>query len=75
MDGVELTRRLVRELPGIKVLSLSMHIEKDIAAAMREAGAVGYLTKGGQSEDLISAIRACGAMTWPLERMLGDPPQ
>jgi DNA-binding NarL/FixJ family response regulator len=61
MDGVELTRTLMRELPGIKVLGLSMHIEKDIAAAMRDAGAVGYLTKGGLSEDLIAAIRACAA--------------
>lgn len=63
MDGVELTRRLLRELPGVKVLGLSMHIEKDVAAAMREAGAVGYLTKGGLSEDLVAAIRACAVRT------------
>jgi len=61
MDGVELTRMLLREMPGIKVLGLSMHIEKDVAAAMRDAGAVGYLTKGGLFEDLIAAIRACAA--------------
>jgi PAS domain S-box-containing protein len=59
MDGVELTRTLSREMPGIKILGLSMHIEKDVAAAMRAAGAVGYLTKGGLSENLIAAIRAC----------------
>jgi PAS domain S-box-containing protein len=61
MDGVALTRALRRKLPGIKVLGLSMHIEKDIAEAMREAGAAGYLTKGGLLEDLIEAIRACVA--------------
>jgi CheY-like chemotaxis protein len=61
MDGVELTRALLREKPDIKVLGLSMHIEKDVAAAMREAGAIGYLTKGGVTEDLIAAIRACAA--------------
>jgi PAS domain S-box-containing protein len=59
MDGVELTRTLVREMPKIKILGLSMHIEKSVAVAMREAGATGYLTKGGLSEDLIAAIRAC----------------
>jgi len=58
MDGVELTRALRMELPDIKVLGLSMHIEKHIAAAMREAGAAGYLTKGGLIEDLIEAVRA-----------------
>jgi DNA-binding NarL/FixJ family response regulator len=52
---------LLREMPGIKVLGLSMHIDRDVAAAMRDAGAVGYLTKGGLFEDLIAAIRACAA--------------
>jgi len=61
MNGVELTRMLLREMPGIKVLGLSMHIDRDVAAAMRDAGAVGYLTKGGLFEDLIAAIRACAA--------------
>ena len=60
MDGVELTRRLIRELPGIQVLGLSMHLDKSLAAAMRDAGACGYLTKGGLSEDLIAAIHQCG---------------
>jgi PAS domain S-box-containing protein len=59
MDGVELTRTLRTEFPTTKVLGLSMHIEKDVAAAMRDAGAAGYLTKGGVFEDLIEAIRAC----------------
>jgi CheY-like chemotaxis protein len=57
MGGIELTRRLILELPGIKVIGLSMYIDKTVAAAMREAGATGYLTKGGLSEDLIAAIR------------------
>jgi CheY-like chemotaxis protein len=61
MDGVELTRALLWEMPNIKILGLSMHIEKDVAAAMREAGAIGYLTKGGATEDLIAAIRACAS--------------
>ncbi len=61
MSGVELTRILRNQMPAIKVLGLSMHIEKGIAAAMQQAGAAGYLTKGGLSEDLIAAIRAAAA--------------
>jgi CheY-like chemotaxis protein len=62
IDGIELTRILCGEFPGVKVLGLSMHIEKDVAAAMREAGAIGYLTKGGVTEDLVAAIRASVAV-------------
>ena len=60
MNGIEATRILSRELPQIKVIALSMHAERDTAEAMRQAGAVAYLTKGGPSEDLIAAIRAHG---------------
>ena len=59
MGGIEATQILSRELPQIKVIGLSMHAERDTAEAMRQAGAVAYLTKGGPSEDLIAAIRAC----------------
>jgi DNA-binding NarL/FixJ family response regulator len=36
-----------------------MYVEQDVATAMLKADAVGYLAKGGPSEDLIEAIRAC----------------
>ncbi|MGD1000846.1 MAG: PAS domain S-box protein [Candidatus Brocadiia bacterium] len=59
MNGIEATRILSKELPEVKVIALSMHQERDTAEAMRQAGAVAYLTKGGPSEDLVAAIRAC----------------
>ena len=58
MDGVEATRRIHTLQPGVKIIGLSMHTGKDVAVAMREAGAVAYMTKGGPSEDLLAAIRA-----------------
>lgn len=61
MDGIEATRFILAELPQCSVIGLSMHIDHDIAAAMRKAGAVGYLTKGGPSEDLLAAIRSAVA--------------
>ena len=60
MNGIEATRILTGEMPQVKVIALSMHAERDTAEAMRQAGAVAYLTKGGPSEDLIAAIRAHG---------------
>lgn len=59
MNGVDATRRLKEELPHIKVIGLSMHEKEDMAKAMREAGAVKFITKGAPSEILTAAIRDC----------------
>jgi len=61
MGGVEATRRIVAARPKTKVIGLSMHVDREVAMAMREAGAAAYLTKGGPARDLIDAIRACAA--------------
>ncbi|MEN6506561.1 MAG: PAS domain S-box protein [Planctomycetaceae bacterium] len=57
LNGIEATRLIHRQAPASAVIGLSMHEDATIAAEMREAGAAAYLTKGGPSEDLISAIR------------------
>jgi DNA-binding NarL/FixJ family response regulator len=36
-----------------------MHLDSEATDSMRAAGAVAYLTKGGPSETLVEAIRAC----------------
>ncbi len=59
LDGVEATRRVISQLPKVKVIGLSMHGEGEIAERMRLAGAVTYLAKSSAPEDLIAAIRAC----------------
>jgi DNA-binding NarL/FixJ family response regulator len=59
MDGIEATRIIHKELPEVRIIGLSMFQEGEREAAMREAGAVDYLTKTGPSEALIDAIRAC----------------
>ena len=58
MNGIEATRIIVAELPGVRVVGLSMHEDEEIAASMREAGAVSFVTKGGASEAAISAIHS-----------------
>jgi CheY-like chemotaxis protein len=57
IDGIEATRRVLATTPGIKVIGLSMHADQDVTAAMLDAGAAAYVTKGGPPEDLIAAIR------------------
>jgi CheY-like chemotaxis protein len=57
LSGVDVTRRLTQQLPGIRVIGLSMHRQEDIASAMTSAGAVAYLTKSMEPEALVAAIR------------------
>lgn len=57
LNGVEATRRILAEMPEVKVVGLSMHAQEDMADAMRKAGAIGYVTKGAPSEILTAAVR------------------
>jgi PAS domain S-box-containing protein len=57
LNGIEATRRLRTELPGVQVIGLSMYSEHEMAAAMRQAGAAAYLTKDGPVEMLAAEIR------------------
>ncbi len=57
MSGIEATRRLTSAHPDLRVVGLSIHDEQGVAAAMRHAGAVEYLNKGGAAQELVAAIR------------------
>ena len=56
INGVDATRILQNELPGTKVLVLSMHAEKNYIKEALEAGAFGYLFKDCTYDQLIEAI-------------------
>ena len=58
LDGIEATRRVVAEHPGVRVLALTTFgADEDVFAALR-AGAGGFLLKDVQPPDLLDAIRA-----------------
>jgi len=61
MDGIEATRIIHEELPEVRIIGLSMFHEGEQRAAMREAGAVDYVTKSDAADALIAAIRKYGA--------------
>jgi CheY-like chemotaxis protein len=62
MSGVEAAKHILSKLPMTKIIGLSMHTDEDLANALREAGAIAYLTKGCPAKDLIAAIRdACAS--------------
>ena len=57
MGGVEATRQIVARLPDVRVVGLSMHRPEDVAAALHEVGAAGYVRKGAGTQALVDAIR------------------
>ena len=59
MDGIEATRRIHSEFPGIRIIGFSIHDEGLHREAMLEAGAVGYFAKRGSMKDLAGMIRSC----------------
>lgn len=58
MSGIDATRWLTANLPRVRVIGLSMHEDEPVAIAMREAGAVAFVTKDGPSTALMAAIHA-----------------
>jgi len=58
MNGIEATRKMVTEVPGVKVIALSMHSDRRIVLGMLEAGASGYLMKDCAFDELAKAVRS-----------------
>ena len=56
ISGVEATRRIKKQNPGVRVIGLSVHQDADIAASMKKAGASAYLMKDAGKRDLLSAL-------------------
>lgn len=61
LDGIEATRRLVRDDPNIGVVVLTMFEDDDSVFAAMRAGARGYLLKGAELPEIVRAITAIAA--------------
>ena len=57
LNGIEATRLLLKELPAVKVIGLSMYSDKRFVAGMLRAGASGYLLKASAFEELATAVQ------------------
>ena len=60
-DGLALLKEVHGKWPGIAVVIVSMHPERQYAALAMRSGALGYLTKDGAPEQLIEAVRIVAA--------------
>jgi len=60
MNGVEVYRHLKQHHPQIKVIMLSMFLQRSRIAELVEAGAKGLVQKGTSTEELLTAV--CSVM-------------
>ena len=57
LNGLEVTRRITRDLPDTRVLVLSSYSDEEYVQQLTEQGASGYLVKQTAGNELIKAIR------------------
>jgi two-component system, NarL family, response regulator LiaR len=61
MDGIEATRQIRRELPEVEVVALTSVLEDASVTGAIKAGAIGYLLKTTDADELCEAIKAAAA--------------
>jgi DNA-binding NarL/FixJ family response regulator len=83
-SGLEAMRRMKERLPGLKMLVLTMHDHPGYALQAFRMGAMGYITKDSDPQQLLDALRqvatgrrvvpgaADGAMPYPTGAALED---
>jgi DNA-binding NarL/FixJ family response regulator len=61
VDGFEITRQLIDQAPGLKVIAVSGLSDDNAETAALAAGATTFLFKGGLHEEIADAIVAAAA--------------
>ena len=67
MDGVEATRAILTSGSAAKVVVLTSFSDRDRILDALDAGAVGYLLKDAEPDDLLRGVRAAARGDWPLD--------
>jgi len=57
ISGIELCKKIKKEFPAVKVLGISTYCDRRYVSRMIENGALGYLAKSADAEEIIRAIR------------------
>jgi DNA-binding NarL/FixJ family response regulator len=66
LDGIAVTRRVAAEVPETRVVLFTSFSDRDGIVAALDAGAVGYLLKDAEPQDIHNAIRAAARGEAPL---------
>lgn len=58
LNGVDATKRMMEEMPNLRIIALSMHSDRRYISSMLQAGAFGYVRKESAFEEITSAVDA-----------------
>jgi len=76
LNGIEATRQICQNHPGVEVVILSMHSNEEYVFQVLRAGASGYVLKQSDSSEVLTAIRAALAggsfLSPPISRAVID---
>jgi len=61
LNGVDATRQIIQQCPGMKIIALTMYSDKRYVEGMLKAGVSGYLLKDCAFDELAKAIVAVAA--------------
>jgi DNA-binding NarL/FixJ family response regulator len=67
VDGIEATRRILNVRPEIRIVMLTFHSSPDPILEAIDAGAVGYLLKDAEPEEILRGVRAAARGESPLD--------
>jgi DNA-binding NarL/FixJ family response regulator len=67
MDGIEATRRIVASHPGACIVALTSLTDRERILGALDAGALGYLLKDAEPDELFRGIRAAAQGDAPLD--------
>jgi DNA-binding NarL/FixJ family response regulator len=66
VDGIEATRAIRAQHPDVPVVILTTFSDRERILAALDAGAIGYLLKDAEPDELVRAVRAAAAGDAPL---------
>ncbi|MEM7336577.1 MAG: response regulator transcription factor [Chloroflexota bacterium] len=76
LNGLEVTRRMVKQFPDVRIIMLSMHMNEEYVLQALNAGAAGYLLKDSSIAELELAIRSVSEgetyLSPPVSRHIAD---
>jgi DNA-binding NarL/FixJ family response regulator len=67
LDGIEATRAILAEAPGVAVLVLTSFSDRKRITGALDAGAVGYLLKDASADEVVRGIRTAAEGGSPLD--------
>lgn len=71
MSGLEATRTIKAELPGTRIVVLTIHDTEDYLVEAMQAGVEGYVLKDADPEVVVEAVRVCARGQSYLQPELG----